>query len=247
MSSVRELANKLLEAGVHFGHQTRKWNPKMKRFIFGHKSGVHIIDLEKTSKKLEEAVHFAQKVASTGGKILFIGTKPQAREIVREFAEKSGMPFVNHRWLGGLLTNFNTIRRSVSRYLELNNMLTDGTLDKITKKEGSLLRKEIVKLERNLSGVVEMEKLPQALFVVDARRELISIKEADRLGIPVIAMVDTDSNPDWVKYPIPANDDALRSIRLITQTIADAILEGRGQRKSGESEELAAKAAVSAH
>ncbi len=225
-----ELANNLLEAGVHFGHQTRKWNPKMKRFIYGIKNGVHIIDLEKTVSKLELAREFARKTASQGGKILFVGTKPQAREIMKEEAIRSGMPYVVNRWLGGFLTNFNTIRKSVARYQELLTMTTDGTFEKITKKEAAGIRKEIVKFEKNLAGVAQMDKLPAAVFVVDVKHEIIAVKEAIRLDIPVIGLADTDSDPEIVNYVIPGNDDALRSIRLISKSIADAAIEGHGGR-----------------
>lgn len=235
-----ELANNLLEAGVHFGHQTRKWNPKMKRFIYGVKNGVHIINLEKTVNKLELAREFALKTASQGGKVLFVGTKPQAREIMREEAVRSGQPYVVNRWLGGFLTNFNTLRKSVARYQELVVMSTDGTFDKITKKEASGIRKEIVKFEKNLAGVTQMDKLPAAIFVVDVKHEIIAVKEAIRLDIPVIGLADTDSDPDMVNYVIPGNDDALRSIRLITKSIADSIIEGHGGRQ-GQIEMKASK------
>lgn len=225
-----ELANNLLEAGVHFGHQTRKWNPKMKRFIYGIKNGVHIIDLEKTVNKLELAREFARKTASQGGKILFVGTKPQAREIMKEEAIRSGMPYVVNRWLGGFLTNFNTLRKSVARYQELLAMTTDGTFEKITKKEASGIRKEIVKFEKNLAGVTQMANLPAAIFVVDVKHEIIAVKEAIRLNIPVIGLADTDSDPEMVNYVIPGNDDALRSIRLIAKAIADSAIEGHGGR-----------------
>jgi len=226
-----ELANNLLEAGVHFGHQTRKWNPKMKRFIYGVKNGVHIINLEKTVTKLELAREFARKTASQGGKILFVGTKPQAREIMREESTRAGQPYVVNRWLGGFLTNFNTLRKSVARYQELVGMSTDGTFEKITKKEASGIRKEIVKFEKNLAGVTQMDKLPAAIFVVDVKHEIIAVKEAIRLDIPVIGLADTDSDPEMVNYVIPGNDDALRSIRLITKSISDAIIEGHGGRQ----------------
>lgn len=217
---------------MHFGHQTRKWNPKMKRFIYGIKNGVHIINLEKTLNKLELAREFARKTASQGGKILFVGTKPQAREIMREEATRSGMPFVVNRWLGGFLTNFNTLRRSVARYQELTAMTTDGTFEKITKKEAAGIRKEITKFEKNLAGVTQMDKLPAAIFVVDVKHEIIAVKEAIRLNIPVIGLADTDSDPELVNYVIPGNDDALRSIRLIAKSIADSAIEGHGGRLS---------------
>jgi len=226
----KELANQLLEAGVHFGHQTRKWNPKMGRYIYGSKNGVHIIDLEKTIECIREACDFLKTTAARGGKILFVGTKAQAREIIKENALKCGMPFVINRWLGGLLTNFDTLRRSVRRYLSLKEMTTDGTFDKISKKEASGIKKEIAKLEKNLIGVAAMEKLPAALFVVDAKLEIIAVREAYKLGIPVVALADTDADPKYLKYPIPANEDAVRSVRLLTKMVTEAIQEGLGNR-----------------
>ena len=237
MSDNKELANQLLEAGVHFGHQKRKWNPKMKSFIYGSKNGVYIINLEKTLEKLDEARAFLKKTAQNGGKILFVGTKPQAQDIVRESALQCEMPYVNHRWLGGLLTNFDTLKQSVGRYLNLKKMTTDGTFDKISKKEASTINKEIAKLEKNLLGVTSMEKLPQAVFVVDAHREIIAVKEAVRLEIPVVAIADTDADPDLIQYPIPGNDDAIRSVKLLVKLVTDAIMEGVAERPKLEKKE----------
>lgn len=235
----KELANQLLEAGVHFGHQKRKWNPKMKRYIFGVKNGIHVINLEHTIQKLEEALGFIRTAVASGGQILFVGTKPQASSIVKQVATETGMPFVNNRWLGGLLTNYKTVRRSISRYANLKLMETDGTYDKITKKEIAVMQKEIVKLERNLLGVNSMEKLPAALFVIDCKREEIAVKEANRLDIPVIAIADTDADPDSIQFPIPGNDDAIRSIRILIQKVTEAINQGKAEQSN-----YAAKAAV---
>lgn len=222
----KELAQSLLEAGVHFGHQTKKWNPKMKQYIYGEKNGIYIVDLEKTMQHLTRACHFIRETASQGVPILLVGTKPQAQPIIEEEAKRCGMYFVNHRWLGGMLTNFATIRNSVRRYKQLIQMKEDGTFELLKKKEISLLEKEITKHEKNLIGVASMEKLPGALFVIDAKHEEIAIKEANRLGIPVVAIVDTDSDPDLVQYPIPGNDDAIRSIKLLTSIIVDSLIEG---------------------
>lgn len=222
----KELIQSLLEAGSHFGHQTKKWNPKMKPFIFGEKSGIYIIDLEKTVAALTRACNFMREIASQGVPVLFVGTKPQAQAIIEAEAKRAGMFYVNHRWLGGMLTNFQTIRNSVRRYRSLILMREDGTFDALTKKEVSELEKEIMKLEKNLKGVAEMGRLPGVIFVVDAKKEEIAMKEANRLGIPVVGIVDTDSDPDLVQYPIPANDDAIRSIKLITGIITDSVIEG---------------------
>ncbi len=222
----KELVRQLLEAGVHFGHQTRKWNPRMKKYIFGEKNGIYIIDLEKTVANLTRACNFMRDIASQGVPVLFVGTKPQAQPIVEAEAKRAGMFYVNHRWLGGMLTNFQTIRNSVRRYRSLILMREDGTFDALTKKEVSELEKEIMKLEKNLKGVAEMGRLPGVIFIVDAKKETIAIKEANRLGIPVVGIVDTDSDPDLVQYPIPANDDAIRSIKLITGIITDSVIEG---------------------
>jgi small subunit ribosomal protein S2 len=223
----QELADQLLEAGVHFGHQTRKWNPKMKKYIYGSKNGVYIIDLAKTTKLLEKACKFVSETTAKGGLVLFVGTKPQARLIIREEAEACNMPYVNNRWLGGFLTNFDTIKKSVKHYLGLKENVANGLFDQISKKEASMITKEIGKLEKNLLGISAMGKLPAAIFVVDAKRELIAVKEAVRLNIPVIAIADTDADPDLIAFPIPANDDAVRSVKLIMKKITTAIKEGQ--------------------
>ena len=222
----KELIQGLLEAGVHFGHQTKKWNPKMKAYIFGEKSNIHIIDLEKTAELLTRACNFIREVASQGAPILYVGTKPQAQPIIESEAKRAGMYFVNHRWLGGMLTNYQTIRNSVRRYKSLILMRNDGTFAALKKKEVLDLEKEISRLEKNLMGVTEMQRLPGALFVVDAKNEDIAVKEANRLGIPVVAIVDTNSDPDRIQYPIPGNDDAIRSVKLITSIITDSLIEG---------------------
>ena len=234
----KELIQNLLEAGVHFGHQTKKWNPKMKPFIFGEKSGIYVIDLEKTAAYLTRACNFVREVASQGAPILFVGTKPQAQTIIEEEAKRCGMFYVNHRWLGGALTNYQTIRNSVRRYKSLILMRGDGTFEALTKKEVAELEKEISKLEKNLAGIAEMGQLPGAMFVIDAKKEDIAVKEANRLGIPVVGIVDTDSDPDLVQYPIPGNDDAIRSIRLITSIIADSVIEGSQKVKRQATEEV---------
>jgi small subunit ribosomal protein S2 len=222
----KELIQNLLEAGVHFGHQTKKWNPKMKPYIFGEKNGIYIVDLEKTATHLTHACNFIREVASQGAAILLVGTKPQAQAIIEAEAKRCGMYYVNHRWLGGMLTNYQTIRNSVRRYKSLIMMREDGTFDALTKKEVAELEQEISKLEKNLAGVAEMTKLPGAIFVIDAKKEEIAVKEANRLGIPVVAIVDTDSDPSLVQYPVPGNDDAIRSIKLITSIIIDSLIEG---------------------
>ena len=217
----------LLEAGVHFGHQTHRWNPKMREYIFGERNGIYIIDLQKTLRLFKEAVEFVSDVSASGRSILFVGTKRQAQEAVEEEATRCGMFFVTNRWLGGLLTNFATIRNSLARYEELETMKTDGFYQKVSKKEAARLERERRKLEKNLRGIREMSGLPGALFVVDTEKESIAVKEAGRLGIPVVALVDTNCDPTPIDYVIPANDDALRSVRLITSTIAEAIRVGR--------------------
>jgi small subunit ribosomal protein S2 len=236
----KELIQNLLEAGVHFGHQTRKWNPKMKQYIFGEKSGIYIIDLEKTVHHLTRACNFMRDTASQGVPILFVGTKPQAQEIIEQEAKRCGMFFVNHRWLGGMLTNYQTIRNSVKRYRSLLLMREDGTFEALTKKEVSELEKEIAKLEKNLGGVTEMSRLPGAMFVIDAKKEDIAVLEANRLGIPVVGIVDTDSDPDKIQYPIPGNDDAIRSIKLLTSIITDSVVEGLQKVKREASKEAEA-------
>ncbi len=217
----------LLEAGVHFGHQTRRWNPKMAPYIFTERNGIYIIDLQKTVKKLEEAYFFARDIAAEGKSILFVGTKKQAQEAIKEEAERVGMYYVNARWLGGMLTNFKTMRRRIDRLNQLKKMEEDGTFDLLLKKEVIKLQAEIAKLEKYLGGVKEMNKLPGAMFIVDPRKERNAIAEARRLGIPVIAIVDTNCDPEEVDYVIPGNDDAIRAIKLISQTIANAVVEAR--------------------
>jgi small subunit ribosomal protein S2 len=217
----------LLEAGVHFGHQTRRWNPKMRRFIFGERSGIYIIDLEKTLDALNETYDFLLDVGRQGGTVLFVGTKKQAQEIVQEQAGRVGMPFVNTRWLGGMLTNFQTIHGRLKRLKELREMERSGAFDFLPKKEVLKLRHEKEKLERNLAGIQDMEALPKAVYVIDTKREHIAVKEARKLGIPVVAIVDTNCDPDEVDFVIPGNDDAIRSCALVTKVIADAVQEGQ--------------------
>jgi small subunit ribosomal protein S2 len=217
----------LLEAGVHFGHQTRRWNPKMQRFIYGERSGIYIIDLEKTLQGLERAYEFVRDVARSGGTVLFVGTKKQAQDVVAEHATRVGMPYVNTRWLGGMLTNFQTIFRRLRRLVELREMERSGAFDFLPKKEVLKLRREKEKLERNLSGIQDLERLPAAVFVIDTKKEHIAVTEANKLGIPVVAIVDTNCDPDEVDYVIPGNDDAIRSITLVTEVLADAIREGQ--------------------
>ena len=221
----------LLEAGVHFGHQTRRWDPKMAEYIFQARNGIHIIDLQKTSKKLDEAYSFVKEQAEEGKTVLFVGTKKQAQECVKEAAEKSGMYYVDQRWLGGMLTNFETIRARVQRLKDLETMQEDGTFDVLPKKEVILLKKEMEKLEKNLGGIKEMEEIPGVIFLVDPKKEHIAVLEAKKLGIPVIGLVDTNCNPEEVDYAIPGNDDAIRAVKLITDVMANAIIEG----KQGES------------
>ena len=217
----------LLEAGVHFGHQTRRWNPKMNEYIFQERNGIYIIDLQKTVKKLEEAYFFVRDLAAEGQSVLFVGTKKQAQDAIKEEAEKVGMYYVNARWLGGMLTNFKTMRQRVERLNQLNRMAEDGTFDLLPKKEVIKLKLEIEKLEKYLGGVKEMKKLPAAMFVVDLRKEKNAIAEAKKLGIPVVAIVDTNCDPDDADYVIPGNDDAIRAIKLIAATMGAAITEGR--------------------
>jgi small subunit ribosomal protein S2 len=216
----------LLEAGTHFGHQTRRWNPKMKRYIYGARNGIYIIDLQKTLRQLRQAADIVRRLAADGGTFLFVGTKRQAQEAVAEEAQRSGMFYVTERWLGGMLTNFATIRQRIQRLQELEHMEAEGQLDLRPKKEAMQLRKERQKLERFLMGIKGMDRLPDALFAIDTRKERIALREAKRLGIPTIAIVDTNCDPGDVDYVIPGNDEAIRSIRLITATIADSILEG---------------------
>jgi len=216
----------LLEAGVHFGHQTRRWNPKMKPFIFGARSGIYIIDLQKTSRKLREALAFIYDVASRGGSVLFVGTKRQAQEVVVEEATRAGMYYVDQRWLGGTLTNFTTIRRSIERLKQLDEQMSGEAAGQMTKKEAARLDKERARLNKVLAGIKTMERRPQALFVVDPARERIAVAEANKLGIPVVAIVDTNCDPEPIDYPIPGNDDAIRAIKLFAAAFADAIIEG---------------------
>ena len=217
----------LLEAGVHFGHQTRRWNPKMARYIFTERNGIYIIDLQKTVKKLEEAYMFVRDVAANGDSVLFVGTKKQAGESIKEEAERAGAHYVNARWLGGMLTNFKTIRQRIQRLEQLRKMQEDGTFDRLPKKEVGKLELEIEKLEKYLGGIKTMNKLPGALFIVDPRKERIAVAEAKKLGIPIVAIVDTNCDPDEIDYVIPGNDDAIRAVRLIAGAMANAIIEGR--------------------
>ena len=217
----------LLECGVHFGHQTRRWNPKMKPYIFTERNGVYIIDLQKTVKGLEKAYDFIREVSKSGGSVLFVGTKRQAQEIVREEALRCGQFYINQRWLGGLLTNFPTIRKRVNRMVELQKMEEDGTFEKLLKKEVSVLRKQKDKLEKYLIGIRDMKDLPDALFIIDPRRETIAVQEARKLGIPVASIVDTNCDPEVIDYPIPGNDDAIRAIKLMFSLMANAVIEGR--------------------
>lgn len=218
----------LLEAGVHFGHQTRRWNPKMARYIFTERNGIYIIDLQKTVKKVDEAYNFMRQIASEGKSILFVGTKKQAQDAVKEEAIRAGQFYVNERWLGGMMTNFSTIQRRVWRLKELERMEEDGTFDVLTKKEVLGLRHEMERLEKYLGGIKDMKRLPGALFVVDPRKERIAVAEARKLNIPIIGIVDTNCDPDEIDYVIPGNDDAIRAVRLLTANMADAVIEGRG-------------------
>ncbi|HXH02772.1 MAG TPA: 30S ribosomal protein S2 [Candidatus Competibacteraceae bacterium] len=217
----------MLEAGVHFGHQTRYWNPKMGPYIFGERSKIHIINLEKTLPLFNDAMNFMGRLAANGGRILFVGTKRSARDVVAEAASRCNMPYVNHRWLGGMLTNFKTVRQSIKRLRDLETMAQDGTFERLNKKEVILLKREMEKLERSLGGIKDMPSLPDALFVIDVGHEKIAVKEANKLGIPVVGIVDTNNSPEGVDYVIPGNDDAIRAVTLYVQAAADAILEGR--------------------
>lgn len=234
----------LLEAGVHFGHQTRRWNPKMAEYIFTERNGIYIIDLQKTAKKLNEAYAFARDIAAEGKEILFVGTKKQAQESIKEEAVNCSMPYVNARWLGGMLTNFRTIRRRIDRLNQLRKMEEDGTFDLLPKKEVIKLRLEIEKLEKFLGGIQDMRQIPGALFIVDPRKERIAVSEAKKLGIPIIAIVDTNCDPDEIDAVIPGNDDAIRAVKLISSVIAAAVIEGRqGEQTAPEVAEEAEKAA----
>lgn len=222
-----ELIKQLLEAGVHFGHKTTRWNPKMKKFIFGARSGIYIIDLEKTEECVNKARDFLLSIASKGEFVLFVGTKKQAQEVILKDALRCGMYYVTERWPGGLLTNFATIKKSINRLKDIEKMREDGTFEKLTKKEVAGLEKELAKLKKNFSGIVPMEQMPGAVFIVDTKKEETAVQEARRLSIPIIALIDTNSNPDLVDYPIPGNDDATKSISLVSGLIADTIIEGR--------------------
>ncbi len=217
----------LLEAGVHFGHQTRRWDPKMAEYIFQARNGIHIIDLQKTSKKLDEAYSFVKEQSEEGKTVLFVGTKKQAQECVKEAAQMCGMYYIDQRWLGGMLTNFGTIKNRIKRLKDLERMEEDGTFEILPKKEVILLKKEMEKLEKNLGGIKDMNELPGVIFVVDPKKERIAILEARKLNIPVVGLIDTNCNPEDVDYPIPGNDDAVRAVKLITQTMANAVIEGR--------------------
>ncbi|MGE4357009.1 MAG: 30S ribosomal protein S2 [Candidatus Omnitrophota bacterium] len=222
-----ELIKELLEAGVHFGHQRKRWNPRMKHFIFGERNGVLIIDLEKTADCLTSACKFLEETTARGGEVLFVGTKKQAQTIVEEEAKRCNCPYVSTRWLGGTLTNFETIKKSIKRFEELIKMKENGLFAKLSKKEVSRLNRELFRLERNLGGIRTMNKLPSALYIIDPKIEEIAVKEANRLSIPVVSLIDTNCDPTLITFPIPGNDDAIRSIRLITKKIADSIIEGK--------------------
>jgi small subunit ribosomal protein S2 len=225
MSSVT--MRQMLEAGVHFGHQARYWNPKMSSYIFGERNKIHVINLEKSLPLYNDAMNFISKLASNKGTVLFVGTKRQARDVVKQEAERCGMPYVNHRWLGGMLTNYKTVKQSIKRLKELEKMDEDGSLERLSKKEALMRRREMEKLDRSLGGIKDMPGLPDAMFVIDVGHEDIAISEANKLGIPVIAVVDTNNSPDGVDYVIPGNDDAIRAISLYTQGVASAVMEGQ--------------------
>ncbi len=234
----------LLEAGVHFGHQTRRWNPKMAKYIFTERNGIYIIDLQKTVRKVEEAYNFVKDVVAAGDSLLFVGTKKQAQEAMREEATRCNMLYVNERWLGGMLTNFKTIQTRIARLRKLEAMEADGTFELLPKKEVILLRHEMGRLTKYLGGIKEMKKLPGALFIVDPRKEHIAVLEARKLGIPIVATVDTNCDPDEIDYVIPANDDAIRAVKLLTAKMADAVLEGRQGMQTEEEAAEAEEAAV---
>ncbi|GAB4484606.1 MAG: 30S ribosomal protein S2 [Thermodesulfovibrionales bacterium] len=231
----------LLEAGVHFGHQVKRWNPKMKKFIFGERNGIYIIDLQKTLKGLEEAYNFVRNVAATGAGIMFVGTKKQAQDAVAEESRRAQIFYVNQRWLGGMLTNYSTVKKSIDRLKKLEAMKEDGTMNLLTKRESAALEKEREKLDRNLSGIKDMQGLPGAMFVIDPKKEKIAIAEARKLMIPIVAIVDTNCDPDEIDYVIPGNDDAIRAIKLLTGKMADAVIEGRDafSKKSASGDEKA--------
>ena len=233
----------MLEAGVHFGHQTRFWNPRMAPYIFGQRNKIHIVNLEKTMAKYNEAIEFVRKLAANRGNIMFVSTKRQAREIIAEEAQRAGMPFVDERWLGGMLTNFKTVKQSIKRLKEVEAMMEDGSIERLSKREALTVRRELDKLQKSLGGIRHMGKTPSALWVVDTKKEHLAIDEAKKLGIPVIAILDTNCDPDEVTYPIPGNDDAIRSVALLTRVIADAVAEGLMERhqKPAEGEAEAAE------
>ena len=234
----------LLEAGVHFGHQTRRWNPKMAPYIFTERNGIYIIDLQKTVRKLEDAYNYVRDLSADNGTLLFVGTKKQAQDSIREEATRAGMRFVNARWLGGMLTNFKTIQNRIKRLQQLKQMKEDGTFDLLTKKEAAKLDLEIEKLEKFLGGITGMKKIPDAMFIVDPRKERIAVAEAHKLGIPIIAIVDTNCDPDEIDYVIPGNDDAIRAVRLISGAMADAVIEGRQGVQDTDVEEAPAEEAA---
>jgi len=236
----------LLEAGVHFGHQTRRWNPKMRRFIFGERNGIYIIDLQQTLEKIETSYHYVRDLTASGGTVLFVGTKKQAQEAVQNNAERVGMPYVNQRWLGGMLTNYTTIHGRVSKMNELERQANSGELDLMPKKEALLLRRELEKLQRNLGGIRNLQKAPDAIFVIDTKKEHIAVTEANKLGIPVIAVVDTNCDPDIIDYVIPGNDDAIRAASLMCRVVADAVEEGRSAASHRSGRAAATKAAAAA-
>jgi len=229
-----ELIKKLLEAGVHFGHQSRRWNPKMKRFIFGERGGIYIIDLEKTVDRLNAARDAIREIAAKGGKILFVGTKKQAQQVIEDEALRCQMYYVKNRWMGGLLTNLETVKKSVRKLIDIEKMETNGTVNRLTKKEASLLMKEKDRLIRDLGGIREMPVIPQGIFIVDTKKEEIAVAEANRLGIPVFGLIDTNSDPDLIQYPIPGNDDAVKSIKFIAGLMVDSVLEGRNEFLAGK-------------
>jgi small subunit ribosomal protein S2 len=233
----------LLEAGVHFGHQTRRWNPKMKRFIFTERNGIYILDLQLTMSGIERAYKFVRDLVASGGTILFVATKRQMQEAVEKEAQRAGMPYVNFRWLGGMLTNFRTIHERIKRMRELEEMVSTGAVDALPKKEGLRLRHEYEKLSRNLSGLKDIDRAPEAVFILDTKKEEIAVREARKLGIPIVAVLDTNCDPDDVDYEIPGNDDAIRSGALLTRIIADAAIEGRSMRPEGADQAAAAPAA----
>jgi small subunit ribosomal protein S2 len=230
----------LLEAGVHFGHQTRRWNPKMKKFIFIERNGIYIIDLQKTLKAIQDARTLLEGIARRNGSVLFVGTKRQAKDAVQEEAERCGMPYVNERWLGGMLTNFKTIKSNIRRFKEIEKMDADGVLEKLSKKEQAQINKERVRLVKIFTGIKEMTQLPAAVFVIDTKKERIAVAEANRLGVPVIGVVDTNCDPDVIDYPLPGNDDAIRAIRLFSRLVSDTLLSTRQEAQEGQDREAEA-------